>query len=263
MAEKKTALIVVRTYPGPAKNGVEVSCTAAITDKGEWLRLFPVPYRRLRPEQQFSKYQWIEVEVERANDPRPESHKIIFSDSIRIIGEVSSEHEWQARKDIIFALKSESMCAIQRRRNDYGSPTLGIFKPKIKRLIIEPLDSPSWSQDELAILGQRDLFDDDPPSELEKIPYDFRYEYHCDDPECTGHSMKCTDWEMCQSWRSWRTKYGAKWEAPFRLKYEQEVMQKLDTYFYVGTLHKHPGAWIIVGLFYPPKSKLPLFPDET
>lgn len=260
MGEKKTALIVVRTYPGPAKNGVEVSCTAAITDKNEWLRLFPVPYRRLRPEQQFSKYHWIEVDVERASDPRPESHKI-FSDSIRIVGEVSTEHEWQARKDIIFALKSESMCAIQRRRNDYGSPTLAIFKPKIKRLIIEPLDAPTWSQDELAILGQRDLFDDDPPSELEKIPFDFRYEYQCDDPACTGHSMKCTDWEMCQSWRSWRTKYGANWEAPFRLKYEQEMIQKFDTHFYVGTLHKHPGAWIIVGLFYPPKSKLPLFPE--
>jgi hypothetical protein len=42
----KKALIVVRTYPVPAKKGVEVSCTAAVTEQGEWLRLFPVPYRR-------------------------------------------------------------------------------------------------------------------------------------------------------------------------------------------------------------------------
>jgi len=259
MAETKTALIVVRTYPVPARRGVEVSCTAAITDKGEWLRLFPVPYRRLRPEQRFSKYQRIEVEVARANDPRPESYKI-FSDSIRIVGDVPPDNEWQARKDVILALKSESMCAIQKQRDDYGSPTLGIFKPTIKRLIIEPAESPNWSQDELAALGQRDLFDDGPPSELEKIPFDFRYEYRCSDPSCKGHSMKCTDWEMCQSWRSWRTKYGTNWEEPFRLRYEQEMIQKFDTHFYVGTLHKHPSAWIIVGLFYPPKSRLPLFP---
>lgn len=32
VGETKKALIVVRTYPTPAKQGVEVSCTAAITD---------------------------------------------------------------------------------------------------------------------------------------------------------------------------------------------------------------------------------------
>ena len=42
--ETKRALIVVRTYPFVLRSGVEVSCTAAITDKGEWLRLFPVPW---------------------------------------------------------------------------------------------------------------------------------------------------------------------------------------------------------------------------
>ena len=54
--EKKRALIVVRTYPTPAKSGAEVSCTAAITDKGEWLRLFPVPWRYLPQDQRFRKY---------------------------------------------------------------------------------------------------------------------------------------------------------------------------------------------------------------
>jgi len=46
--QAKKALIVVRTYPTPAHDGAEVSCTAAISDKGEWLRLFPVPWRLLR-----------------------------------------------------------------------------------------------------------------------------------------------------------------------------------------------------------------------
>ena len=78
--ETKTALIVVRTYPTPATKGVEVSCTAAITDQGEWLRLFPVPYRRLKPVQRFHKYQWIDVEVEKSSDARPESFRISRQD---------------------------------------------------------------------------------------------------------------------------------------------------------------------------------------
>jgi hypothetical protein len=31
------------------------------------------------------------------------------------------------------------------------------------------------------------------------------------------------------------------------------MITKLDTHFYVGTVHKHPTEWIIVGLFYPPR----------
>ena len=67
---------------------------------------------------------------------------------------------------------------------------------------------------------------------------------------------------MGESGRRWRQDYGeGGWEAAFRQKYEQEMMERFDTHFYVGTLHQFPNAWIIVGLFYPPKSKLTLFPD--
>ena len=67
---------------------------------------------------------------------------------------------------------------------------------------------------------------------------------------------------MGESWRRWRQDYGeGGWEAAFRQKYEQEMMERFDTHFYVGTLHQFPNAWIIVGLFYRPKSKLTLFPD--
>jgi hypothetical protein len=64
--------------------------------------------------------------------------------------------------------------------------------------------------------------------------------------------MSCTDWEMGQAYRSWRDDYEEEWEAAFRMKFEDEMIDKLDTYFYVGTVHKHPKEWIIVGLFYPP-----------
>ena len=31
------------------------------------------------------------------------------------------------------------------------------------------------------------------------------------------------------------------------------MIEKFDTHFYVGTVHRNPKSWIIVGLFYPPK----------
>ena len=63
--EKKKILVVVRTYPAPAKKGVEVSCTAGVTEDGQWIRIFPVPYRFLPADKRFGKYQWIEAKVAR------------------------------------------------------------------------------------------------------------------------------------------------------------------------------------------------------
>jgi hypothetical protein len=64
----------------------------------------------------------------------------------------------------------------------------------------------------------------------------------------------CTDWEIGESWRRWKKEYGDQWEEKFRQRYEKDMIENLDTHFFVGTLHQHPNRWIIIGLFYPPHS---------
>lgn len=261
--ETKKALIVVRTYPTPAKQGIEVSCTAAITDKGEWLRLFPVPYRFLDKDKRFAKYQWIEVEVRKATkDVRPESYKI-ENNSIQILGKpLSTEHAWKARKEVVLPLQAHCLCCLQKTRDEQKFPTLGLFRPrKIDRLIIED-DAPAWTSEQIELLKQGTLFGNGPKAELEKVAHKFKYEFHCDHDGCNGHRLSCTDWEMGEAWRGWKDQYGDKWEEKFRLKFEKEMIEKLDTHFYVGTVHGNPKSWIVVGLFYPPKlAELPLFPS--
>lgn len=251
--ETKKALIVVRTYPTPAKNGTEVSCTAAITDKGEWLRLFPVPWRYLGAEQQFRRYQWVELTVTKAKDARPESYKL-SQNGIKILTEpLSTDHDWRQRKEIIEPLRAHCLCCLAAQRDTDGFPTLGIVRPrKIEKLIITP-ETPDWTPAQLAILQQGHLFAEQPKQQLEKIPFKFQYKFHCDEDACTGHTLICTDWEIAEAWRKWKADYGDKWEEKFRLRFETEMIQKYDTYFYVGTVHTHPQTWIIVGLYYPPK----------
>ncbi|MBV9121458.1 MAG: hypothetical protein JOZ39_12180, partial [Chloroflexi bacterium] len=58
-------------------------------------------------------------------------------------------------------------------------------------------------------------------------------------------------WEMAETYRDWRKKYGSGWEAKFRERWERDAIEKWDTHFYVGTIHGQPNAWIIVGVFYP------------
>jgi hypothetical protein len=252
--ETKKALILVRTYPTPATNGVEVSCTAAVTEDGKWLRLFPIPYRFLDPNQRFSKYQWIEASMKKASDSRPESYKLDYN-SIKTVSDVlSTKNDWAARKKYVDPLKAHCLCCLKKERDEKKHPTLGIFRPKsIKRLEIKAV-SPNWTQAELDILRHIDLFRAKPKEELEKVPYEFRYEFNCDEDSCPGHKFICTDWEMGQAWRSWSKEYADQWEEKFRQRFEKEMIEKYDTHFYVGTVHQHPGSWIIVGLFYPPKS---------
>ena len=252
--EKKKALIVVRTYPTPAKTGAEISCTAAITDKGEWLRLFPVAWRYLPEDQRFRKYQWVELTVTKAKDSRPESYRL-KQNGIKILsGTLTTDNEWRARKDVILPLRAHCLCCLIRQRDSHGHPTLGIFRPRIiERLTITPT-SVNWTAKQLAILRQGHLFEKQPKNELEKIPFDFRYKFRCEEDACPGHELMCTDWEMSESFRKWKTEYGDGWEAKFRQRYETEMIQKYDTHFYVGTIHQHPHIWIVVGLFYPPRS---------
>jgi hypothetical protein len=251
--DTKRVLITVRTYPVPAQKNIEVSCTAGVTSDGKWIRLFPVPYRYLDYDKRFAKYQWIDVSVTKApQDHRPESYKLNV-DTIKIGEQVSTANAWRQRKDILGPLMRQSMCEIRRERDTNGFPTLGLFRPaKIERLLIEP-DNAEWTPQQLTNLDQTMLFHSGPAEKLEKIPHKFRYQFRCNDSDCDGHTMMCTDWEMLESYRQWRDTYEEEWETAFRQKYEDEMIHKRDTHFYVGTVHRYPTEWIIVGLFYPPR----------
>jgi len=257
--ERRRVLITVRTYPTPSARVVEQSCTAGITSDGEWIRLFPIPWRFLSDEHKFRKYEWIELTVHKARDARPESYNP-ECDSIEIVGE---EKDWQAKKDIVFPLLSHCLCCLKEQRDEHGFPTLGIFKPgTIKRLKIEPDDDgPVWSEGQLAKLNQSQFrivngeTVMEPPNvgTLQKIPLKFYYEFDCSHETCPGHKLSCTDWEMLEAYRQWRRRYGeGEWESKFREKFDDGMISKLDTHFYVGTVSTHPGSWMIVGLFYPP-----------
>lgn len=249
--EEKRVLITVRTYPTPARKGVEVSCTAGVTNDDRWIRLFPIPYRFLSFDKRFRKYQWIDVRARRSSDPRAESYEV-DTDTIQIRGEpLSTDKKWLKRKQLILPLASPSLCYLQRQRKVTGQ-TLGIFKPReIQKFVIDQ-DAPDWTPTERQKLLQHSLFQQSVKFEpLEKIPYKFLYHFQCDEKSCNGHRLSCVDWELGQAYRSWRDKYGEHWEAKLRDRFEYDMKGKNDTHFVVGNMRFHPDSWIIVGLFYP------------
>src|SRR5947209_5379074 len=147
---RKRVLIVVRTYPAPAKSVIEASCTAAISDDGKWVRMFPVPARLMEHDKRFVKWHWIEVDLLKASsDSRPESYKL-NPDSIVIGDGIGTEGNWRARRDLIRPLQRPSMCQIQQERDEHKSPTLGVFRPlTITELLIERSEE-DWTEEQLA-----------------------------------------------------------------------------------------------------------------
>ena len=249
----KKILITVRTYPVPSRSSIEVSCTAGIDGDGHWIRLFPVPYRFLDQDKRFSKYQYIEASITRAeSDLRTESYKVNI-ESIKILSPtIPTENKWEQRKAAIYPLIAPSLCYLQNKRDQDKEPTLGFFKPKtITSFKIEPVKD-AWSEAELSRLRQYSMFGNMPNTELQKLPYDFSYDFRCDDSGCRGHKLKCTDWEMGAAYWAWKDKYGIGWESKFRERFETDMVLGRDTHFFVGTLSTHPSEWIIIGLFYPP-----------
>jgi len=80
-------LITVKTYPIPSAKYDELVCTAGVFENGDFVRLYPINFRDLPYDQQYKKYQWIEVVAEKhtGTDTRKESYRP-DCDTLRPIG---------------------------------------------------------------------------------------------------------------------------------------------------------------------------------
>ena len=68
---KMKILITVKTYPALSTKYGETVCTAGITEEGKWIRIYPLPFRKLDYDKRFNKYDWVELELKRnTNDFR-------------------------------------------------------------------------------------------------------------------------------------------------------------------------------------------------
>jgi hypothetical protein len=266
-AERLRILVLCKTYPSPSAKYAETSCVAGITEDGKALRLYPVPFRMIKDDHQFKKWQWIEAMVRRSpEDRRPESHRI-YVDTINLGEVVPRNLGWSARLPWIAKLPTfYDFDALEQQRSSSGSPTLALLKPiRIRGLDITPVDNPEWTQEEkdklLQIQRQGNLFDATERDFrlLRKLPFDFHYRYECESE--AGHLReyrhKLVDWEVgALFWNLWH-KHGAKhWEEPFRNMIERELPAR-DLSLLLGTIHRFPDQWLIVSLIYPPKRSEP------
>ena len=260
--QTETVLVIAKTYPLPSKKYQETSCVAGICRKGQLRRIYPVPFRLLSGDKQFTRWQWVSASFYPSpKDKRPESRRI-DADSIALGAKIGTQKGWQERLSYITPHLVPCFSDLEARRKNTGE-TLGFLQPtQMLGLDITPLPASEreWSEKDRANLTQdfpqSELFEENAALSrrvLEKIPYNFHYRYQIQTSgglETLRHPI--TDWEISQLYRNCRQSHGDTWEVPFRAKMETDFFTRSLT-FMMGNYHRFPHQWLIIGLIYPPR----------
>ena len=269
-------LISVMTYPTLSKKYFETVCTAGFREDGSWVRIFPVPLRlmKLQEEKTYRKWQWIEVNMKRyLNDERPESHHVDI-DSIKP-GKVISSKAWDIRWEFVKKNKPifTDMSEVIRLAKE-NKLSLAVLKPKkILDVVCEKYTENDFAnhRKKLADLEARlkaenmqlSLWDDTPANMkmqfrfAEMIPYKFKYRFITDDGKT--RTLMIEDWEIVALYRNCIKSGDIEQVAcqKVRDKY-MKLATNNDVYFFLGTIFKRQrmnaaNPFIIVGVFYPPR----------
>lgn len=259
-------LIAVKTYPTLSSKYDELVCTAGFREDGTWIRIYPIPFRKLEYEKRYSKYDWVEIDlVKNTSDFRPESYKPKSLDSnFDIVGSINTEHNWHFRKEIVLKNVYTNLTKlIEHSKNQKTS--LAVFKPKeVIDFIVEPVER-EWDKKKLDALKanaqQLKLFEnsENPFEVVEKLPYKFSYRFK--DEENRESKLMIEDWEIgALYWNSLKRYEGHDRETKacqdVKKKYFDDFAKTKDLHLYLGTTFEFhsknaPNPFVIIGTFHP------------
>lgn len=183
---KERVLITVKTYPTLSRKYGETVCTAGVRADGTWMRIYPVPFRRLDEEEQYKKFDWIETDFVRGrSDPRPETRHPADLTKMLPVGHMETDDNWRERRELLLKrtkvydrIETLMVGAKENRLS------LAIFKPaKIRGFIWED-DEREWNPNKLAQMRdmnrQTELFGEETWRKtfnvIPKLPYAFSYQ---------------------------------------------------------------------------------------
>ncbi len=261
-------LIAVKTYPSLSSKYDELVCTAGFLENGNWIRIFPIPFRKLEYDKRYSKYDWVEIDLTKnVGDFRPESYKPrSIENAFNVVGHIETHNNWQQRKDIVLKKVYTNLTQLIAEAKDKTIATsLATFKPtEILDFIIEPVER-EWDKEKLATLKakaqQLHLFQnaENPFEVVNKLPFKFSYRFK--DDEGTVSKLMIEDWEIGALYWKMLAKYDdhdreEKACEDVRKKYWNDFVMTKALYLFLGTVYEshaknYPNPFVIVGIFHP------------
>ena len=262
MVETATVLVTVKTYPSPSDRYGETVCVAGARLDGDgpkWVRLYPMKYRLVDYEQQFAKYEILEIPVTRHGsvDPRPESVRPDQS-RMRSIRRVGTSKNWAERRELIRPLiGATTTCELiaANKAVDYSQPVPSLGLVRVNDAQVRVTDGEPWEPNQLAKVikaAQPHLFNPAGFRELQPAPFRVTIRYRCASSDCNGHQPALLDWETGQAGRRWSRESGpARAKQMLQGKYESLFGDDIDTHMFVGNLHQHRTSFSALGVWSP------------
>ena len=260
--ERDRILITVKTYPTLSKTYGETVCTAGIRGDGSWVRLYPVPFRRLGETEQYRKFDWIDLCMARnKQDARPESYRPLDPKGISVVGHIDTTDKWRERRRLLL-----EKCRVYDRLEPllHGAKSnalsLAVFKPtQVLDIVVEECER-EWEDAKVAAMrsqaAQGELFKEEAWRNtftlMPKLPYDFSYRLK--DSEGRRSEMRILDWEVGQLfWSCMKNSDNDEKTAlrKVRQKYMDQFLET-DLHFILGTMQRFhgyaPNPWVIIGV---------------
>ncbi len=271
---KTKVLITVKTYPAISGKYEELVCTAGLKEDGTWVRIYPIQFRKKSFDEQYQKYDWIELDlVKNKSDFRPESYRpYSFDSEIKIIDHLDTKNNWKERKKIVLGkIYCNITELIAEAHNKNICTSLAVFKPtKILDFTIKEV-SREWDKAKLAKLEaervQGNLFKqpENPFDVVRKLPYKFCYVF--EDNQGTKSTLMIEDWEIGQLYWNCLARHEGdeiKAVADVKKKYFDDFAKTKDLHLFLGTSQLHHyvsrNPFMIIGTFHPKKeNQLNLF----
>lgn len=259
IAEKARVLITVKTSPQPSTKYKDIVCTAGVRLDGgrpRWVRLYPIPFRYLETDHQFTKYDVIEVEIRRRHE---DSRKESYSPDWSSVRKVDHLDPWKRRFDALRELPLTNTCELSAAAKlDHAAPSLGLGGvTDVSGLHFE--QHPGWNDKQRSILSRAfeevALFDDGAsPKRLESPRLVVKYRYRCTGPACSGHRGQILDWELT----ALQQRYRSATELELRRHIETKFLDEMfgpdrDTHFFRGNFERaiKRDKFSILGVWFP------------
>ncbi len=258
-------LITVKTYPAISSKYEELVCTAGFLEDGTWIRIYPIQFRKKSYNEQYKKYDWIELDlVKNKSDFRPESYRPYSHDTeIKILEHLETNGNWTERKKFVLGKIYYNLSElITEAKNKAICTSLAVFKPaKILDFTIEEVER-EWDKTKLAKLEaerlQGNLFQqpENPFDVVRKLPYKFCYVF--EDNQRKQSKLMIEDWEIGQLYWNCLTRHEgneAKAVADVKKKYFDDFAKTKDLHLFLGTSQLHHyvshNPFMIIGTFHP------------
>ena len=144
---RERILITVKTYPTLSRKHGETVCTAGVRRDGSWVRLYPVPFRRLGEEEQYRKFDWVELGMKKGTaDHRPETYHPTDAKAIQPVVHLDTAEGWRKRREALQPVPVHYRLQPLLEGAKANTVSLAMFKPaRIVNFFWEPCER-NWDE---------------------------------------------------------------------------------------------------------------------